>query len=199
MTFHPARRLIPSPTLALTLALALALAVFTAGCGSTTTTTTTTTTTGDETTSQPPGGLSVSDPWVRATTGTEDPTMSAAFMVIENGTDADVSLVRASTPVSEMVQLHEMVNGDDGHQVMQEAADGVTVRAGKTQLLMPGGYHVMLMGLTQELAPGDEVELTLEFSDGTSLTLTAPVKEFTEEEDDYHSHSASPEAHMSDE
>jgi hypothetical protein len=142
-------------------------------------------------------GISVSDPWVRATAGTEDPTMTAVFMAITNGTDADVTLLSATSPGIEMVQVHEMVEGDDGHMMMQEAPDGVTIRAGKEQLLMPGGYHVMLMGLADEIAPGDEIELTLTFSDGTTVDVTAPAKEYTEEEGHYHSHSASPGDEMS--
>ena len=44
----------------------------------------------------------------------------------------------------------------------------------------------MLMGVTTELAPGDEVDLALELSDGSTQELTVPVKEFTEEEGHYH-------------
>lgn len=172
MRFHPARLL---------LGLMLVLAAGLTACGSETAGEA-----GSTTDSEP---IVVSDAWVRATTGTDDPSMTAAFMVIENTTDADLRLMGATSPVTDMVQIHEMVDGDDGHMVMQEAADGVTIRAGKQQMLAPGGYHVMLMGLVDELAAGDEVELTLEFSDGTTLELTAPVKEFTEEEDSYHTHS----------
>jgi periplasmic copper chaperone A len=143
------------------------------------------------------GKISVSDAWVRATAGTTDPTMTAAFMAISNGTSADVRLVSATSPTTAMVQIHEMAMADDGHMVMQEAQDGVTVRAGKEQLLMPGGFHVMLMGLSDEIAPGDEVQLTLTFSDGTTIDVTAPAKEYTEEEGHYHSHSASPDGSMS--
>lgn len=155
---------------------------------------------GDEDGSGPtalPDEITVTDAWVRATSGTQDPSMTAAFMVIGNGTDQDVRLTGASSPVSDMVQLHEMTRDADGGMVMQEAPDGVTVRAGKEQMLAPGGFHVMLMGLSDELAPGDEVDLTLEFSDGSTVDVTAPVKEYTEEENHYHSGSPSPSMSMS--
>lgn len=132
------------------------------------------------------GEVTVEDPWVRATAGAEDPTMTAAFLVVDNETDDDVTLESASSPVAGMAQLHEMAEVD-GEMVMQEAEGGIVVRAGGGQLLQPGGYHVMLMDLKRELAPGDEVELTLGFSDGTTIEVTAPVKEFTEEEGHYHS------------
>ena len=132
-------------------------------------------------------GIEVHDVWVRATRGTEDPSMSAAFMVIDNDTDADVSLVSASSPAAGMAELHKMVAADDGSMMMQEADGGIAITAGRGKVLEPGGLHVMLMNVTDELAPGDEVELTLGFSDGSTQTLTAPVKAFTEEEDHYHS------------
>ena len=127
----------------------------------------------------------VSDAWVRATVGTEDPSMTGAFMAIDNEGADDVSLTGASSPVAGMVELHEMAMVD-GAMTMRKIAGGIELRAGYGQVLMPGGSHVMLMGLSEELAPGDEVDLVLEFSDGTSEELTVPVKEFTEEEGHYH-------------
>ena len=44
----------------------------------------------------------------------------------------------------------------------------------------------MLMMLKKELPIGDEVTCTLKFSDGVTKEVKAPVKEFTEEEDHYH-------------
>ena len=131
------------------------------------------------------GAVTIEDPWVRATTGTEDPTMTAAFLVIDNETEEDVTLESATSPAAPMVQIHEMAEVD-GETVMREAEGGVLVRAGGGQLLQPGGYHLMLMRLEDELAPGDEVDLALSFSDGTTLEVTAPVKEFTEDGGHYH-------------
>lgn len=171
-------------TLARTLAVTAALLLLLGGCGDT----------GGEP-STPAGstleGVQVTDAWVRATTGTKDPTMTAAFLTIDNFTDADVRLVGASSEVAGMTQIHEMVMGDDGAMVMQQLKGGLLVPAHQHVHLEPGGTHVMLMDLGRDLAPGDEVALTLEFDDGDSQELTVPVKEFTEEEGHYHSDSPS--------
>lgn len=145
--------------------------------------------------SQPAGQpvqLSVESPWVRTTEGATMPDMSAAFMTLVNPGTADVRLVAASSPVAGMCQLHEMVKGSDGTIVMQEAPNGITVPAGAHVHLVPSGYHVMLMGLKEPLPVGAEVALELELSNGQRLSVKAPVKLFTEEEDHYHSQSPSP-------
>lgn len=170
------RRLVPAA------ALALALGTGLASCGDEEPTGSTDPT--SETTEQA-GSVTIGDPWVRATVGAEDTSMSAAFMTIDNDGEQDVTLVGASTEVAAMVELHEM-SMVDGAMAMQAMPDGLVVAAGRGKVLEPGGYHVMLMDLQGELAAGDEVELTLQFSDGSEQTLTAPVKEFTEEEGHYH-------------
>ena len=172
--------------------LALALTAALAGCGSEDSTATgeptspTSPTSPSSSSTADAVGITVEDPWVRATTGTTDPSMTAAFMTIDNDTDSEVVLESASSPVAGMVQIHEMVD-EGGTMVMQEAEGGITLKPHGGQLLQPGGYHVMLMDLAKPLKPSAEVALTLTFSDGTTIDVTAPVKEFTEEEGHYHS------------
>lgn len=139
--------------------------------------------------------VKVSDAWVRATTGTDDPSMTGAFMALDNQGEEDVTLVGASSPAAGLVELHEMAMSE-GSMVMRKIEGGIKIEAGFGKALMPGADHIMLMDLGRELAPGDEVELLLEFSDGTTEELTAPVKEFTEEEGHYHE-SDDPHSHSS--
>lgn len=167
----------------LSLVLALGLALGLAGCG-----------TAEEESAADAGKVSVADTWVRATTGTQDPSMTAAFMSVTNAGNVDVRLVGATSPAARTVEVHTMVM-QDGKMVMRELEGGLEVEAGSHAHLRPGGNHLMLMGLMKPLAAGDEVALTLEFSDGTEQVLTAPVKEFTEEEDHYDP-SGSPSASM---
>ncbi len=161
--------------------LAVALPLLLSSCGSS-----------DEKAAPPPTqaaattpGVIVEDAWVRATVGSKETTMTAAFMSLTNPGKAEVKLTSATSPVAGMVQLHEM-GMKDGKMVMQEKAGGIAVPAESHAHLAPSGDHVMLMGLKQALKPGDEVPLTLKFSDGSAHDLTVPVKAFTEEEEHYH-------------
>ncbi|MBK8459981.1 MAG: copper chaperone PCu(A)C [Micropruina sp.] len=128
---------------------------------------------------------------MRATTGATNASMTGAFMSLVNPGETEIRLVGASTSVAPMVQIHEMVSVD-GAMVMQEATGGVAIPVGGHLHLKPGSYHVMLMMLKAPLAVGDQVPLTLRFSDGSQLEVNAPVKAFVEEEDHYHSASPSP-------
>ncbi|MEN8705490.1 MAG: copper chaperone PCu(A)C [Nocardioides marinisabuli] len=174
-TSNRTRRLVPAA------ALALALGAGLVACGDEEPADASSSSTAAEASAK----ITVGDPWVRATTGAEDTTMSAAFMTIDNAGDADVTLTGASTDVAGTVEIHEM-SMVDGAMAMSVMDDGLVIEAGRGKVLEPSGYHVMLMDVQRELAAGDEVDLTLEFSDGTTETLTVPVKEFTEEEGHYH-------------
>lgn len=136
------------------------------------------------TVSATPAGITVTDAWARATTGSKDASMTGVFMTLHNTGPSTVTLIRASTPVARMTQLHEMTMVA-GKAAMHQVAGGIPVATGAPQVLKPGGYHVMLMKLTRPLAAGDEVTLSLAFSDGTTRTLTVPVKAFAEETGGY--------------
>lgn len=123
----------------------------------------------------------VVDAWVKAV----DEGMTAAFGEFENDSDADVTIVSASTAVSSMVELHETAMGDDGSMSMSEVEGGFVVPAGGTHLLAPGADHIMLMGVTEPLVAGDEVTVTVTFSDDSTLEFSAPVKDYTGANEDY--------------
>ena len=106
--------------------------------------------------------------------------MTGSFMTIKNSGGADVTLVGGSSDAAERIEIHEVVNG-----MMQPISDGLVVKAGKSVALRMGGYHVMLMGVSNALAAGDEVTVTLEFDDGQSVTYTAPVKDIAADDEKY--------------
>lgn len=118
-------------------------------------------------------GLTVKDPWVKAT---DAGVMTAAFGVLVNDTDADVTVARVSSPASPM-ELHEMAM-QDGEMVMRPKESGFVVKARSTHELGPGGDHLMLMNPRSAIEAGDEVTFTLTLGDGSAVPFTAIAKPF---------------------
>jgi copper(I)-binding protein len=73
----------------------------------------------------------------------------------------------------------------DGEMKMQEKQDGFVVPAGGEHVLEPGADHVMVMNMTDPVLPGDEVEITLEFDDGTTYTYAAQGREAEVGDEEY--------------
>ncbi len=118
--------------------------------------------------------VSVSDAWVRATVPQQKAT--GAFLKLQAAQDS--KLVAATSPLTPVVEVHEMAMQDNVMKMRQVPA--VELPAGKTVELKPGGYHVMLMDLKQQVKEGDTVPLTLviEGPDGKreSVEVKAPVR-----------------------
>jgi len=107
-------------------------------------------------------GAHIRDAWVRATVPQQRAT--GAFMTLDAALDS--KLVRATSPVSDHVEIHEMVMEDDVMKMRQ--IPSIAIPAGQVVELKPGGYHIMLLELKQQIRAGDQVPLTLVFehSDG---------------------------------
>ena len=116
--------------------------------------------------------LRIDDPYVRLVPpGT---TTTGAFMTIHNASNAERKLVKATSPISDKVQLHTHMN-ENGVMKMR-AVPHIEVKAHSQTELKPGSFHVMLIDLTAPLNEGDKVPITLEFDDGSTIELAAPVK-----------------------
>lgn len=102
---------------------------------------------------------SVSDAWVRATVPQQHAT--GAFMVLTATTDS--KLVGVASPVAKDVQVHEMTMNGDVMGMRQ--VKSIELPAGKAVSLDPNGYHVMLMGLHEQVKEGTQVPLTLTIED----------------------------------
>ena len=66
-----------------------------------------------------------------------------------------------------------------------EAVDVIPVYANTEFVFIPDGYHVMLIGLKQDLHVGDEIKVVLHFRDHEDITLTVPVGEASGHEHDH--------------
>lgn len=115
--------------------------------------------------------------------------VTAAYMMIENHGKKSVKLVEVKGTVSDRIELHEH-SMQDGLMKMQEVDSGITIEPKTKTVLKPGGYHIMIMNLTNSVEEGSSVELTLVFSDGTTTTVIAKAtKPSTKAHSHSHSHS----------
>lgn len=118
------------------------------------------------------GKIEIEDFWTRATA--EGMPNGAAFMELKNeGKDAD-RLVSAASPVAASVELHTHLN-ENGVMMMRKI-DAIDLAADTKVKMMPGGLHVMLMGLKEPLKQGSSIPLTLTFEKAGSTTLQVPVE-----------------------
>jgi copper(I)-binding protein len=100
--------------------------------------------------------VKVEDPWVRATVPAQKAT--GAFMRLS--ASSSVRLVDARSPVAGRVEIHDSQTDRNGI-VRMRAISGMDLPAGGVVEFRPGGYHIMLMDLKQQMKVGDEVPLTL--------------------------------------
>ena len=116
----------------------------------------------------------VDDPWVRATVPQQRAT--GAFMTLT--ASEPLRLVEARSPLAGTVEIHEMAM--QGSVMRMRALPALDLPAGKAVALKPGGHHVMLFDLKQQIKAGDSVPLTLVVVDAAgkrrSLEVTAPAR-----------------------
>ena len=125
-------------------------------------------------------GVTFEDAVVRAMK--KDSDMTAIFGTLHNDTDKDINVVGFSSSVkAKHYEIHEVVDG-----VMQEKEGGFDIPAGESIELAPGGFHFMLMGVTEPVMAGETATLTLELADGSSVELgDIPVRTIGAGDEDY--------------
>jgi copper(I)-binding protein len=126
------------------------------------------------------GDIEIIDPYARETVN----EVAAVYMTLQSvGLEDTLVSVRAS--VGSMWQIHETIE-EGGSGRMQEVEGGLLIASGDHVHMQPGGYHVMLMGLTAPLEPGDEFDLELTFASGETASIAVPVRALDDDAEDQH-------------
>jgi periplasmic copper chaperone A len=113
-----------------------------------------------QTTSYKLGDLSIEAPWARATPA--GAKVGGAYLKVSNrGTQPD-RLLGGSLTGASAVEVHEMSMSNNVMK-MRHLKDGLEIKPGQTVELKPGGYHLMLTGLSEGLKQGDKVKGSLTF------------------------------------
>lgn len=117
------------------------------------------------------GDLAVQQPWTRAA---GQGATGAGFLSVSNRGAAADRLLSASSPAARSMELHTMVR--DGDVMRMRPVQAIEVPAGQTVTLRPGGLHLMLIGLSQELREGATVPVVLRFERAGEVRVDLSVQ-----------------------
>jgi hypothetical protein len=115
--------------------------------------------------------VKVDGAWARSTVPGQQ--AGGGFMTLQSA--AADRLLGGTTPVAERLELHTMTMEGDVMKMRQ--IERIDLPAGQRVELKPGGLHVMLVGLNEELSVGDTLRITLKFKNAGDITLDVPVKQ----------------------
>ena len=115
--------------------------------------------------------LTVSDAWSRATPSGQS---SAVVYLTVKDSGAPDTLTGASTPVASAAQLHESRTAN-GVTTMRPVGT-VQVSPDHELTLAPGGLHLMLTGMKQQLKTGDTFPLTVTFAHAGAVETKVTVR-----------------------
>jgi hypothetical protein len=130
--------------------------------------------------------VTVGDVWSRTSAATQ--TAGVVYFEVTAGESGDALIgASVSSEIAASAEIHETVPVDSttmsmggttaGGGMMMRPVAAVPIGAGETVSFEPGGYHVMLMGLTAPLMPGQTFEVTLVFEHAGEVVVTAEVRD----------------------
>ncbi|HUX73368.1 MAG TPA: copper chaperone PCu(A)C [Steroidobacteraceae bacterium] len=112
------------------------------------------------------GAVRVSRAWIRVLPGD---LPAGGYATLRNTGGTALTLIGARSANYRRVMLHKSMSVDGMSQMSMVA--GVPLPAHGTVRLAPGGYHLMLMHAFHAVKPGDEILVSLQFADGSSLAV----------------------------
>lgn len=106
--------------------------------------------------------------WIREAPPTAP--VRAGYLRLENEGDTDIVVVGARSEAFGAIEVHEMAPSGDGTMRMRPVPR-LTVPAGGTVALEPGGLHLMLFRPQKPLANGIELPIVLELAGGEAIEV----------------------------
>ena len=120
------------------------------------------------------GDLTIDHPYARSTPPSSP--VAGGFMTITNtGTDTD-RLIGGTSTFSDTVEIHEMVMVE-GVMKMNQLENGLEIPPGETVVLKPGSYHIMFIGLQEQLKPEERRKGLIKFEKAGDIEIEYSVKD----------------------
>ncbi len=98
----------------------------------------------------------------------------AGYMTVENRTDSARTIVGAESPAFDRIEIHRTITRD-GMSGM-ERQPRVEIPPRDRVRFSSGGLHLMLIDPRSPLKGGEEVTITLKFSDGETLAIPFTIR-----------------------
>ncbi|HWT08816.1 MAG TPA: copper chaperone PCu(A)C [Roseomonas sp.] len=117
------------------------------------------------------GDITIDHPWTRAAGANGN---GGGFLRLRNAGAQPDRLIAAASPAARVVELHTMVR--DGDVMRMRPVQDIPIAPGQTVELRPGGFHIMLIGLTAPMAQGSRVPLTLRFERAGEVQVELTVE-----------------------
>lgn len=116
--------------------------------------------------------VGISDAWMRPN---GEGMNTAVFAKILNNSDKADTLYAVESGLSKVVEIHESYE-KDGKMKMRKI-DYLVVPAKKTVEMKPGGLHIMLIKLKQDIKKGDKHDLVFKFRKAGAVKVKIPVSD----------------------
>lgn len=116
--------------------------------------------------------IEVREAWTRPAAQGEN---GAVYFAIHNQGLQDDALTGVTSDVAEAVEMHESTMSGDVMQMQK--LDSVPLERSAEIKFAPGGLHIMLVSLKRDLHLGDEIEITLHFTNFEDISVIVPVSD----------------------
>ncbi len=116
-------------------------------------------------------GVTVSDP--RMVLNAVSGRPAAIYFTVTNNRDRPITIRGASVADAQSAELHEYMEWD--RQMVMGQMGPLVLQPGESVEFVPGGRHLMAMGVAPTLQPGGTTEVTLNLLGGGSETFSTPI------------------------
>ncbi len=122
--------------------------------------------------------------WIRAMPPGQP--MTAGYGKIINSSDGPTTILGASVTFADKVEFHETVTVDDAVRMQPMAS--ITLEAGESLTLTPGGAHLMIMGVATMPSEGANVALCVQTTAKEACTKAPVMRQAPATMDMHHHH-----------
>jgi copper(I)-binding protein len=118
------------------------------------------------------GDIVVGQAWARIVPGGSK--TGAIYLMVHNKSSVDDLLLAVDSSAAKTTAVHES-RVVDGVASMEPLPLGVPMPSHGEVVMRPGGLHIMLTGLSDELAPGEKLPIRMVFQEAGGLDFEVPI------------------------